>query len=382
MLKMLTNPWLVRVPGFVAFAVLVHVAGPLIAFGNVRPLESPVARWSLIAVVAAIWLGRHFYKVHKAKRAQAQMVDELTKAAPAEPDASAEELATTKGRFEEAHGVRQESRSGKSHPYGLPWYIVIGPPGAGKTTALAISGLHFPLNERFGAEAIAGIGGTRNCDWWFTDEAVLIDTAGRYTTQDSDAKVDKSAWLGFLNLLKKHRKRRPINGTFVAISLADLLTQSETERRAHAAAIRERITELDKHFGIRFPVYVLLTKADLVAGFSEFFDDLGKTERQQVFGFTFPYADKGPSPVAQFDAELDTLVRRLNERLLARVSQEPDIGRRALIHGFPKQLAQLKENVDAFLREIFTESRYADAPLLRGAYFTSGTQEGTPIDRL
>src|SRR5690606_18662076 len=128
----------------------------------------------------------------------------------------------------------------------------------------------------FGPDAIRGVGGTRNCDWWFTDDAVLIDTAGRYTTQDSDAAVDQAAWTGFLSLLKKYRKRRPINGTFVAISLADLLTQSEAERRAHALAIKQRIGELDKHFGIRFPVYVLFTKCDLVAGFAEYFDDLSR----------------------------------------------------------------------------------------------------------
>jgi len=56
---------------------------------------------------------------------------------------------------------------------------------------------------------IAGIGGTRYCDWWFTEDAVLIDTAGRYTTQDSDSKADKASWLSFLNLLKKSRPRQP-----------------------------------------------------------------------------------------------------------------------------------------------------------------------------
>jgi type VI secretion system protein ImpL len=112
--------------------------------------------------------------------------------------------------------------------YQLPWYIIIGPPGSGKTTALINSGLRFPL----GAGKVRGVGGTRNCDWWFTDEAVLLDTAGRYTTQDSHEEVDRAAWRGFLDLLKKHRRRRPINGAFIAISLADLMQQREEEREA------------------------------------------------------------------------------------------------------------------------------------------------------
>ena len=54
--------------------------------------------------------------------------------------------------------------------------------------------LDFPLAEHFGQQSLSGIGGTRNCDWWFTDEAVFLDTAGRYLTQDSDATADSAAW--------------------------------------------------------------------------------------------------------------------------------------------------------------------------------------------
>lgn len=81
--------------------------------------------------------------------------------------------------------------------YQLPWYMLIGAPGSGKTTTLQNSGLEFPLMEQLGIDPISGVGGTRQCDWWFTNEAVLIDTAGRYTTQDSHASQDSAAWQGF-----------------------------------------------------------------------------------------------------------------------------------------------------------------------------------------
>ncbi len=73
-----------------------------------------------------------------------------------------------------------------------------------------------------GQGAVAGVGGTRLCDWWFTEEAVLIDTAGRYTTQDSDAAVDRAGWEAFLDLLKRTRPRQPLNGVLVAIALSDI----------------------------------------------------------------------------------------------------------------------------------------------------------------
>ena len=81
---------------------------------------------------------------------------------------------------------------------------------------------------------MAGVGGTRLCDWWFTENAVLIDTAGRYTTQDSNAAVDRAGWHAFLDLLRRTRPRQPLNGVIVAIALSDIAEAPSKERTAHA----------------------------------------------------------------------------------------------------------------------------------------------------
>ncbi len=135
---------------------------------------------------------------------------------------------------------------------------------------------------------------------------------------------------------------------------------------------------------MRLPVYVLFTKADLVAGFAEFFGALPREEREQVWGMTFPL-DEGAAEggaVAHFLPEFDLLVERLNERVLERLQLEPDAAARGLAWGFVQQFASLREVADAFLLEIFRPSRLEARLLLRGVYFTSGTQDGTPIDRL
>ena len=75
---------------------------------------------------------------------------------------------------------------------------------------------------------------------------------------------------GFLDLLKRHRRRRPINGAIVAISLQDLLMQTEDERALQARTIRSRLDELMDRLEIRFPIYLMLTKSDMVPGFSDF----------------------------------------------------------------------------------------------------------------
>lgn len=74
----------------------------------------------------------------------------------------------------------------------LPWYLVIGPQGSGKTSLLDFSGLEFPLN-RDANRLTKDVGGTRHCDWYFADHGVLVDTAGRYLSQP-DAAVDASTW--------------------------------------------------------------------------------------------------------------------------------------------------------------------------------------------
>jgi type VI secretion system protein ImpL len=353
------------VTGILAVAALIWYIGPLIAIAGQSPLGSDMGRIISIMTVGGVYaLTQVIYYINALRTNRNMLADLAGQAginipgagAPSAPGApgpagaepaagtpeerardlrrqreaeaaSSEEISTLREGFNSALGVLKRARLGGKtgrgqYLYQLPWYIIIGPPGSGKTTALINSGLRFPITSG----KVRGVGGTRNCDWWFTDEAVLLDTAGRYTTQDSHEEVDRAAWRGFLDLLKKHRRRRPINGAFVAISLFDLMQQSEEERAAQALAIKQRIQELHEHFGIRFPIYVLFTKADLIAGFVEFFNDLGQEERAQVWGATLPMDDPShpEGVVEQFLAEFERLEKRLNDRLVERLQDERD----------------------------------------------------------
>ena len=378
--------------GLLALSVLIWFGGPYVRFGEsaYAPLGSTTARLVTIIVLLSVW-GIYNLVAQARQRKQNDGLIEAIDSTPAggHADDGSAEVRVLGERFHEAMAglrkLRFRGRGGrKKVVYELPWYIIIGPPGSGKTTALVNSGLEFPLADKFGDAALRGIGGTRNCDWWFTNEAVLLDTAGRYTTQDSHRVVDSAAWKGFLGLLKKNRPRRPINGAIVTFSLQDLLTMSEEERDRHARTIRQRIDELITELGVRFPIYFTFTKVDLVAGFNEFFDNLGRDEREQVWGATFEDVldEAAPVDIDRFSDEYDALIARLNDRVLWRLNDERDIRRRSRLQGFPQQIEDLKPAVMGFLRQAFSHSRYHVQPYLRGVYFTSGTQDGTPIDRM
>ena len=385
--------WFVKPPvlsfiGILFLALLIWFGGPQLGFGESHPLESETVRWVLIWLFFGIWAAYWLWKHIAAKMANAALMKSVggADAPPPDPNAakSATEVATLNKAMQEAMSTLKNSKVGGKangqYMYQLPWYMFVGAPGTGKTTALAESGLQFPA----GKKAIGGVGGTRNCDWWFTDEAVLLDTAGRYTTQDSHGDIDKAGWTGFLDLLKKHRRRRPINGVIIAVSASDLMVMNEAQRQAQANAIRARIKELHERLEIRFPIYVLVTKCDLLAGFIEYYDNLGRDERNQVWGVTFPTleTDKIDETLQSLPGELRALESQLQVRVLERVQQERDIKRRALIYSFPQQFTVLTDGVTRFLNDVFASNKYEENALLRGVYFSSGTQEGSPIDRV
>lgn len=370
----LRSRWPYSLAGVALLCCVIWYLGPLLP-----GLENWPERLAVVLAVPAIWGGAELLLELRHRARERALTSGL-----ADDGGAAEigERAAIEAKMSAALALLKRARGKRGYLYEQPWYAIIGGPGTGKTTALLNAGLNFPLAAQMGRGAVAGVGGTRLCEWWFTDQAVLIDTAGRYTTQDSDAAVDRAGWDAFLALLKRTRPRQPLNGLIVAVALSDIAQGSPEERAANARAIRQRIDDLENRFALRLPVYALFTKADLLAGFMEFFDDLDREGRGQVWGVTFPLATTGAQAVAAFATALRELVERLGNRLVDRLQAEQSPERRALVVGFPTQVASLEAALTEFIAEAFGQSNGAGAPMLRGVYLTSATQEGTPIDRL
>ena len=408
MLLVLGMLWLVSGPfslvGIAALCLLVWHAGPLLAVGSAKLLSPVWVRTLIIAAILLVYAVYWLFRLWQALRNNDDLLARFLNFGKdgAKADAAKEELKTVTATVNRAmvqlKGLRTRGGSlgrlfeGKRYLYELPWYMIVGSPGAGKTTALLNSGLQFPVARQMGnvprSLVLQSQGGTVHCDWWFTNEAVLIDTAGRYTTQDSSPTKDQTEWLGFLGLLRKHRTRAPINGVIVALNAYELLTLSEAERSEHAALVRDRLSELRQELGIRFPVYVIVTKLDLLGGFAEYFQSLTSEGRTQTWGFTLPYQGGKSSNTAetaghravlreQVGVEFGLLKDRLAAGLRSRLNEEFDVDRRRSMFALPQEFAGLVVPLVQMLDEVFLDSRFDSTQLhntLRGVYLTSGAQ--------
>ena len=266
-----------------------------------------------------------------------------------------------------------QGRRGKAALYALPWYVFIGPPTSGKTTAIMNSGLNFPI----GMDRVRGVGGTRNCDWFFSDTAIFLDTAGRYITE----LEDREEWLSFLDTLKKNRPQKPINGVLVGISISDLIGKGAEIVEQHADRIRRRIDELVGQLDIRFPVYIMFTKTDLIRGFVEFFGALDTREREQIWGATLDKAQSEDTNVRSvFETEFDLLLQNIIQERTECLSRAQKRESRHNVYMFPLEFAEVKENLTRFITRVFQPNPYQVTPIFRGFYFTSGTQEGIPLE--
>lgn len=383
------KPWLQRtqtLANLAGAAALAWLAAPLIVWDGSHPFESRVSRLALLAAAALLLLGGLALKRLIRQRRNARLLGQLKGNHPGSDvltDRFAHAMHLLRSGVTATPAQRARWWQPRVHLYQLPWYLFIGAPGAGKTTALLHAGLRFPLAERLGTAPVAGVGGTRQCDWWFTDRAVFIDTAGRFTTQDSHAAHDAQEWQTFLGLLRRYRPVQPVNGVIVTVSVPDLL-QGGTELEQQAIAVDRRLNELRSQLGQSFPVYLLVTKADLLAGFVEFFGNLDATQREQVWGFTWDTEPQaGGSALAQdLRSRLADLPARLAALTASRMQAEPLVQRRAAIYQFAAQLDAVLPPLEAFARRAFQGVASSPPQRLRGVHLSSGTQEGNPIDRV
>ncbi|MBU1331618.1 MAG: type VI secretion system membrane subunit TssM [Gammaproteobacteria bacterium] len=363
-------------------ALLVWFVGPLLAVNDYKFWESATSRLLTISGLFLVWgLAMVFASWKATARKKAEEDDADAQERMRREGLINDEQVELRNRFKQAlHTLKRSSLyRGRSDKWrnDLPWYLMLGPQGSGKTSLLDFSGLDFPLNRGEQQRLTKDVSGTRYADWYFADHAVLIDTAGRYMTQP-DPAIDSRAWDTLLGLLRK-RRARPLNGVLVNIPVELLQNGSEIDLENLARQTRQRLQEIHQRLGADVPVYLVLSKADKVLGFDEFFDQLSREESDQVLGASFR-KEQNATDVQVIRQEFEELLRRLNSQVILRMHQERDTQRRGRILDFPHQLGLLGERLCLFSELAFSGNRYQRASQLRGFYLTSAPELSSKLD--
>lgn len=249
--------------------------------------------------------------------------------------------------------------------YVLPWYMVFGKPASGKSTALKNAKLLSPAMELSEHED----GSTLNLDWWLYDQAIVIDTAGRYAIPDND-KRDKKEWGVLLKMLSRHKQKEPLNGLVLVVSAERLLNDTKEQLMEEGQKIRSGLNELMEKLEINMPVYLMITKCDLVEQFSNWCKYLPDESLSQVMGFmcTEEVTDIDATLDKAFDKVLDRL-KELRLMMMER-SDNPDD---SLIE-LPIHLEKLRNGLHAFATTALKSNLYQETPNFRGLYFSSSQQ--------
>ncbi|WGS49456.1 type VI secretion system membrane subunit TssM [Paraburkholderia sp. D15] len=411
---------------------LIGVGGPLLALGSVRPLESVQARGWVIGMLLFLgflrlvwwWRRRRARGLPAVRGSRARDAtydglghDDSAVGAQDRTDHDAAAVATTaaidelRARFFDACSLLRRARSTGSrvaawldvvtgqYAYRLPWYLVVGNAGSGKTTLIGRGGLEWSMAEQVARAAAGRVEPTRQCEWWLGNDAVLIDTPGRYLAAADASSRLHAEWRELLALLRKHRSRQPLNGVLLTVAIDELLDLDPAALTTYATRLRKPLQAMRDVLGMQVPVYLCFTRMDRIGGFSEYFSALNRDAREQVWGTAFPSDEAGAQRDAAspgnavavalgnafddaFDGAFDALAKRLNEGLRDVVIADPDLDSRALAYMFPQQFASLRDVLGGFCSALFQTSRLEANLFARGVYFTSAVQDGLTVDRV
>ncbi|MCE5246449.1 MAG: type VI secretion protein IcmF/TssM N-terminal domain-containing protein [Candidatus Polarisedimenticolia bacterium] len=354
--------------GFVAQTI-----GALLVFFRVFA-SGFTALWITIAAIVVAVLVVVGVSVSRQVRAR-QLERKLLQGLSDAPSVDEQQLARLRQDMAEALDLLRRAGRGRDAIYTMPWLLVVGRPQAGKTVAIKNSGLQLPVRKDW----VKGVGGTHTCDWFFTDELIFLDTPGQWVTEGSGPN-ERRVWIELLRMLRKNRGARPLDGLVVVVPSEDLVRLDEAQLREQAGKIRDVIDFAQEELGFRFPVYVVVSKCDLVDGFVEFFRGLSPARKNEILGWAS--ARTTGEPASMVREAMDRVCSGLAAcRLesLARVASRRQARR---LFFFPEEFRRLEAPLAAFASALFRDDPFHEAPLARGFFFTSGTQgEGTPLGR-
>jgi type VI secretion system protein ImpL len=350
-----------------ALSLVIWFSAPLIMMGDHFPFQDPMQRLYLITLPFLIWSLKVFLLDTRNPLSKPTLTaDQLNK------------LQLLQSRFQGAIQflkktfIKKQSKDINLHQ--LPWYLLLGPQSAGKTSLLANANVNFVLAKQFKQENLKQLNPSESCDWWVTRDLVLVDVPSHFIFDEKTDKPKPSAhrflWQNLLGLIKKHRKTTPLNGVIITLNLPELLKpENQHKKEPILISLRNAILQIKSWFGQEIPFYLTITKCDLIPGFIEFFGDCGIDELSQIFGITIPPLHANEKLPEIFSSRFNALIKRLNKQLIWRLHQERNQSARPYIKDFPLQIERFKEALSNLLKALKVSNLN-----LQGVYLTSSVQ--------
>jgi len=290
--------------------------------------------------------------------------------------------------MDEVRQIRADTAQGRHRRHALhtrPWYLLLGASASGKTGLLeGLARLTPPVTRppAHDAQAMSAY------NWWSFPTAAFLDTCGRYTSSIPQTP-EHDEWCRMLESLHDARTRHPLHGILLTVAADALGVHPPESVRRDAVMVRQRLQEARRTLRREIPLYLLVTRCDLIDGFVAFFTPLPASIRRQVFGWIHtarpPYKRRrhplgSPLPVAQMSA---LLTQRLEHLRLVVLNDLPWTGSaRQQCFCFPEEFRALQRRLCPFLEALCGPEVLLDAPYVRGVFFCSAKQRGIPVSVL
>ncbi len=313
-------------------------------------------------------------KKQKQEKAEAEPTPPSVEAEPVVPAKERSRPATLnlKRSFSRATKKLRANIPGGDYLYKVPWFLMIGEKGCGKTAALDSLDLSLPVGKPIEDGMESGEG----CNWWLYDQAVVLDVEGDLVLSQDGAGSNEKGWETLVQLLKKHRPERPLDGVILTIPCGDLIGSQRHSEERTARAVQKanllyaKLSELQRRSGICFPIYVLVTQCDKILGFKSFTNEIPVQHRDNIFGWSNPYSLErtySPEWANQAFQEFFQNLYEAQIELIADGVQSKD-GDGFFI--MPSEFEAVAEPLRVYMNNLFRQSAYHDTFFLRGMYFT------------
>ncbi len=333
----------------------------------------------LIVVLMLVLLWRS----KKQQEAEAQQMDAANAAQDSKEGEAPRQSATalpenlaeaeTRRSVSSALNFLERNSIGRGSRYRSPWFLVLGASDSGKSTLLEDPGISLSLREGF-----ADFGVSSGIKWRFFDAGVILDVPGQFFLGASDTTSDDRKWKSLLRNLVRFRPQRPFDGVVLTIPATELMGETALPPAVigqRAACIFDKLWQLQKWTGLCFPVYVVITKCDLIPGFKAMAGQLPSQCKNEMFGWSNPYNLESAFDAAWIDQGFEELSYDLNRLQCEIFTERADIPGLDDLFLLSAKIQELRRPLRMYLNRIFKQSAYRESLQFRGFYFVGDASE-------